>query len=736
MITWKHTLNDVEIDEPIGFDGISLGPVRDDNYHGIGFEATDSGLTFTGNGYDILYAANEITGLKSNVIYAASSMCEGDTEFTNVLSGRVNFGTLKKSCGTSCQITASVESQSCEVVLNSRFDQNVDVDANTGIDTTTALNHYGEMGNRITLPAVKILAIDEAHNSADNSEVISDQPDWVITESGDTGDGHIAPRLDTNSSAALGAFNPISFTEAFQGGALNRPGTNFPITVDTTTLLGGLTCTFGDSTISFRVKGSADIVAPGQSAVALAIQVYKLPKGGDPASFDWVRLYNNEFNGGSTDVELIQPHVDFDVSGSVTTSVVQGDMFTFSIYYRSTRFGEIDKYTLTLDSETFFKMEAPTLCEDSDTQYYMIHETLSHVTEEITNGCLRVKSAYYGRLDSQPYEFPVDGCGGMRMVTSGLKIRNAANPTFFTSLKALIDGLKAIDNIGFDVYGNDMRVEDVAFFYRDKEIMRCPAVASVSISVDEGSHYAKITSGYKTWKVEKVNGLDEYNSEREFKTSLDTISTELNIQSELVAGSYPIEITRQQSFAATGAADTSYDNEVFIICLRRAMYPYSSYEVERGIITGPANMYSPETVYNWRIRPIANMMRWYKTIASSYRDFKSTVNKIFFSSGTGNIQAQGMTTDPACRPEIFSTIENQDLFFTQITDFKPLWINETVTYSYPMSLKEYQTIKTDPYGYISFQCGTGAWFKGYIKQIQYQPVAGMAAITLKRKYEG
>jgi len=201
-----------------------------------------------------------------------------------------------------------------------------------------------------------------------------------------------------------------------------------------------------------------------------------------------------------------------------------------------------------------------------------------------------------------------------------------------------------------------------------------------------------------------------------------------------VTGSYPIEITRQQSFADSGGADTAYDDNVFLICVRKPDYPYSGLEVEVGNVDSPANIYSPSTVYNWRIRPVANMLRWFKSIASTYRNILDTANQLFFSSGTGNILARGMMADAFCRPEKQVTQENQSIFFTQTDDFAPIWINETITFSYPLSLADYNKIKANPYGYISVQCGEGQWLKGFIKQVNYQPANGNGQFTLKRKY--
>src|SRR6187551_461294 len=105
--------------------------------------------------------------------------------------------------------------------------------------------------------------------------------------------------------------------------------------------------------------------------------------------------------------------------------------------------------------------------------------------------------------------------------------------------------------------------------------------------------------------------------------------------------------------------------------------------VEQGNVTNPANIFSPSTIYNYRISPIRNLMRWYKSIAPSYVNISDSSNKLFFSSGTGNLIAYGKMTDPACRLESMELQENQNLFVTQFADqveATPLWKNESFTY--------------------------------------------------------
>jgi hypothetical protein len=412
-----------------------------------------------------------------------------------------------------------------------------------------------------------------------------------------------------------------------------------------------------------------------------------------------------------------------------------GDQFFFGIYLRNfTGFPEVTSLTILQDEETYFKVTANGVCPPTDATVSMIHETASHITEAITDYCLTVKSDYYGRVDSEPYASAEDGCGGLRVLTSGLRLRNAETPKHFLSLKDLFDSLNGIDNIGMSVEGSEVRIEPVEYFYQNVQILSTPLIPEADAEVQEEMAYSKVIVGYKKWETENVNGLDEFNSNKEFRTTLKSIDNTLDVTSNFIAGGYPIEHTRQQTFALTGAADTKYDNDTFIICVERGAYEY---QVEQGNIENGANMYSPATAYNWRIRPMYNLMRWWKSIAQSYVNLFNTASKFFFSAGTGNLLATGnMSAYYSCRVDAGTKPENGDLGGADmLVGQDPIWKPETVTYKYPLSLKEYNLVKANPYGFINYQCGNGDFEKGYIVNLLYRVSKGEAEITLKLKWE-
>jgi hypothetical protein len=164
-------------------------------------------------------------------------------------------------------------------------------------------------------------------------------------------------------------------------------------------------------------------------------------------------------------------------------------------------------------------------------------------------------------------------------------------------------------------------------------------------------------------------------------------------------------------------------------------YAYGLMAVEMNAIDDAVNIHTPESVFNYQISPVRNLMRWFRTMAASYPNINDSDNKLSFNAGTGNLQATGMYRGrDECREEALPIKESQDITpqnFQDVNKCTPLWSNETFSFEYPMSVAEYNNIKANPYGYVSFQCGDGDFERGWIKDIKYRPVDGKATIVLR-----
>lgn len=727
---FEFELDDLIIDQPIGVADIVLNMKRDDNWHGIFFEASTSDLGFYGEGAEYLRTKKETEGLRSDVTFRIKQACGIYDEMETIFEGKLDFRKYSASCGVSCLVTMPVEQTGCVMTLRNRYDQKVDMDSNMAFNKTTAIQQYDKMNFDMEVPAKELEASVDGSVGDDGYTVTANlsapTPAYTL---------YIRPTYLSERDASIQTSSLLAISE-WQTTAL---AADLPITPQ---LLyeDNIDCFSGIFEYSIRKKGSYNIDGEGVLE-SIKLKLFTWDATGDIFD-DHVLIGESTIFSGAT---TIPTSGLFDVSISGTVSLAQGvGVYGVLEFIVDGVLGQIGDYTVVFDKETLFTLSAPKICPDTRANVYMVNEALSHSAEAITDGCLKVKSDYYGRTDSEPYASEEDGCGSLRILTSGLKIRRAEPAAFFASMKDLFDGLKPIDNIGMGIEDNPnmpnaqwLRVESVEYFYQDEEVLFLPAVPNATTSVQEQLHYSVIKTGYKKWEVEGINGLNEFNSNREYRTSLSSVSNPIDLTSVLVAGGYAWEVTRQQSFASTGQADTKFDNETFIACVERNAY---GFHIEQGNIDNPENIFSPTTAYNWRIRPLSNLMRWFKSIANSYPNLVDTINKLFFSSGTGNYIAKGEIGGayPECKLENGPKAENKDLHITDFlntADATPLWKPEYMPFKYPLSVKDYNKLKAKPYGYITAECSPGVYTKGYVKEVKYSLLKGSADFVLKLKWE-
>jgi len=721
----------LQIEEPQGFSDIVLLMKRDDNWHGIFFEASTSDLTFFGEAAEYLREKKRTQGLRSEVTFRARQACGVYDELETIFEGKLDFRKFTETCGTICGVTMPVEQTGCIMTLRNRYDQKVDMDSAVAFNKTTAIERYAGLNFEMEIAAKELEAAVDG-SVANEGDIISFDVTTPATEVNTL----IRPTYgnERSNSILTGQLIPVSSWET-DGFAAEDSAISPQLLYED-----NIECFDGNFEYSIRMKGNLSIT--GGSGTLDNLNLLLITWDGVGNIFDDHTVISSTSLATSVSFPIDQ---DFDstISGVITLSEGIG-LYALIETRTRTPLGANRNYVVTFDKETLFTLSAPKLCPATRSNVYLVNEALSHAIEAVTDGCMKVKSDYYGRTDSEPYASDEDGCGSLRVLTSGLKIRRAENAAFFASPKDLFDGLKPIDNIGMGIEDNEeqpgaqwVRIEPVEYFYRNEEILSCPAVPEARVILQEQQHYSVIKTGYKKWEVENINGLNEFNSNREYRTSLNSVNNTLDITSAFIAGGYPWEITRQQSFSETGKADTKFDNDTFIACVERDAY---GYHIEQDNIEDAENIFSPETAYNWRIRPLSNLMRWFKSIANSYTNLVDTTNKLFFSSGTGNYLASGELAGSyaECKLENTQKAENRDLYrsdFANPTEATPLWKPEYLTFKYPLSAKGYKAIKSNPYGYVNAQCGNGNYVKGFIQEIRYSLNKGSADFVLKLKWE-
>lgn len=755
---WRFTLNpdtdNYPISEPIGWDKIKFSLKRDKTWHGVFFEYSlplefyNDPQDVSKSAYTFLRDKYEALGVEGDVILKVELACDDTDNYTEEGQWKLNFTSYKEIRDVACTVEMNLEPESTLMTFRNRYDQKVNLDSLSSFDGEM-LTAYDGIGFTITLQAKGVPVTSDEQISGISGYVDYSVVDTVLAGIGTSDQEAIAYiQFGFNSfpvdevtnrndipSASFGVVTSIqpNWTIQIPGNyTLTFQSFLFTVTAFADTDLDNTACgvinTYDDLSVELWVDvdgtatliasdtltgclGAGDFITINASSLTHAFTVPDpVPIGGYP-----VKIYVRVEASGTWDRAVL---TDKDISWSVN-------------YNQTTR-------NLILTGTEYWP--------DSTTKSYLINETGSRILEAVTNNQYRMLSDYYGRTDSEPYNAPsgIDGIGAKRILTNGLMIREWPTAMLTLSFKQFFEGLNAIDNIGIGIEVDAsrdgyklVRVEPMEYFYDDTVVVTLSKIPSVTIEVVVDEHYSQMEIGYQRWEAEEYTGLDEFNTKRTYRTNLTTVRNMLSKLSEFIASGYAIEFTRRHEITSyQQREDWRFDNDTFIICVVREG---DGYAVEIGnIAPGELNIEDAPTVYNFRLSPARNALRWLKTALNSYRDPIAADSTVIFTEGTGNYLAEGLMTGENVL-EANALSESETLYFDLLADpaQRPVYVPEEWSFEFPMSLTQYTALKAAPTGTIQGMFGQEAAFRDFfVRSIDYTPNQGMASFTLlpKRTY--
>jgi hypothetical protein len=323
-------------------------------------------------------------------------------------------------------------------------------------------------------------------------------------------------------------------------------------------------------------------------------------------------------------------------------------------------------------------------------------------------------------------------CLNRYSITKGSFIRNVTQPSvpnLFVNFEMLFEECRKIFNIGwgFDNNETELILGRTDIFYKSNVVVDVGLVDKAIFTTAQDLIYGTINVGYNKWEAEEFNGLDEMNTERQYRRNIDSNPSELDLMADIISAGYTIEVTRRKNQAETGTSDWRYDDDLFIINTYidddLVLYAY------RGVDNGAANIYSPATRMNYALTPVRNLMRWFKSIAAATPTVAN--EELIFTSGTGNYIAEGQMT-VYCPIEGEVIAENETIDSTKFSDdyyITPIWKTEYVTFTAPFSMANFEDVKVNPYGAIRFRC-SDTYYTGNIVEINHDPNEGLAVFKL------
>ncbi len=754
---WKFILYNPSIgsltldDEPIGWAGVIFNLKRNMQWHGIFFEYAIN-LQFYGKGYLYIRKIYEDQGVDAQISISIQMKCSDTDSFSSFFEGKLVVPKCLFDCKDDCIVSVPIEQAGCLMKFKNRLDQAVDLNANADFDGN-GLTSYGKLPFDLTLLPKAIVL--RSITPSDNENIPGGYyygADQTIAHGSGTQTVTNWDYLGISLKPYLP--NDLAFNETSPAWAPSVPSIN---TVDTAVYTGTYKFSIKINRVTFRLRiySGAGLVS-GTAYYNCSLGLYV-----NNSLVASVAVLGNTY-----DDALCGSYVTLDVSNIIlnhTQHINAGD--DIKIAFRTEEGAEFHRdllsdggvqfaylftgtspvYQALVDSQ--IDVRATILTAPTNTKAYAINESLSRIVEAVTNDCMRVKSDYFGRTDSEPYTSGADGCGSLEVITKGLLIRQFTS-NMPVSFNDIYNALNAIHNIGMGlepdtVRGGDsqwVRVEPMEYFYDSSTIIfTADNVPDIKKQVMPDMYFSSFDFGYEKWETENSMGLDEICTKRSYRSTLSEVQKSVTQVCKFIASGYSIEVTRNKEFVKDSTVDWRLDNDIFIICVRRQsgnlVVEQGQDCADMGTIT---DIIEPTTIYNYRISPIRNFLRWIKAYMADY--FFNTADasaKFIFTKGEGNFIEKGKLVN-GCILETAEIRESDDISlasFANASDAQPIYRFETDEFDYPLSVDELATIKVNPRGLIQYRkISTDPWSYGYIMNIQYKPNDGVATFTLLPKY--
>jgi hypothetical protein len=444
-------------------------------------------------------------------------------------------------------------------------------------------------------------------------------------------------------------------------------------------------------------------------------------------------------NDGTTDTQVIEQNYDTQITLQPGEKLfLWYQIATFTREFNACG-DDADGYSalMRLDTASFINIRAETLAANTPAKVWLIHEAFAKIAEVITGVKDCFRSNFFGAGNSQPHQYDTTGCQRYLSVTNGLNIRNIkqSDGTYYPLNLSFSQLYKILDSVfcmgmRFEYDQSDakwyVRVEPRPYFYSSRTFLTLDNVSDIEIKADITNYHNEFEVGYQKWQLNngQTNGLDEFNTKRNYSILNKNANSKLIALSGAIAGGYPIEFTRRQQYVIDTTKDFETDNDIFLICLNRIKvdtYEPGTISEANELFTNVSNLISPSTSYNLRISPIRNMYRWLRWLKASLP--KNEFQKIRFTNGEGNYLMtsthEGGWCEPLCEmDEHGDFVEDSNCFSSSE---RQLISPEAIGFEYPCDFPTFTLILAHANEAIRVNCSDDVFYKGYIDSFQFKP---------------
>lgn len=686
----KHYLNNIEIDEPIGFDNLKMTMKRGE-YHGMSAEVSELSLEFYGAAADIVRTAYH-TDLDTEVAYTVTA--DGEEMYHGVL----DLSTYEEQRSAYCSVSCKVGEVGVKTTFNNRAETEVDLNGTKTIDGKTLAHSYP--WEKLTIPQ-RLIQYVNFIKEVEQYQYDGELPDefrWAF----------IDLVYDTQSINEFGSIAEKWFQSSKVGESKFGSGQDQNKTPNIANTFTSYYTPADSEDMDYDDNSYIHINLQLKGNIVFDTTVFANTGSGTANLYIYPKLVLN----GSIDISKGQYIIvnnsnysqqqQFSINIDEYIQVGQLNSLLFGLFVKNNNFqyttggfqylNNPAPFHIIIDSDSSLKMELKSnRSKEISADTMFVHEALNKITETISENNLTVKSELYSRFDSllNPHIATTEnlyqyghyfGESALKVITNGYKIRGLYTTAdkernMPMSFKGIIEALDAIDCIGWGFINEDnetvVRVERWDWFYKTGEpILRITNPTEIKTTIDTSLIISELTIGYKKYTTnENISSIDSVMSERTFTTSTKAVNQSTNKLCEFIADNYAIELTRRAALKSNPDDEFKYDENTFVFSVFWTMKQEGNYygigsDENAGDVAGGGIGTSEN--YNMKISPARNAYHWINRLfcIAGLKPFSCT-------SGTINYRAQ-INTVPTIllgdEERIFSTPDkmNEIAPYTQI----------------------------------------------------------------------
>jgi hypothetical protein len=733
MAGWKFFINNIQVDEPIGWDGIEFNAIRLES-HGID-QPFSTEITWSGtpsrfaNGAKILKDFFD-SGFINDVIpfrITSDQVIDGNTYDFNGLINMALYSE-KNTCDTQgWEITVGILENDFKEVFMARQDTEVDLLTLKDLDQNV-IPALGFTDVRLHSQQLYLQGFGKQFEQRSLSFGTPFEPVFPIFYSNSDFKNQFGSTFDTN------------------GSYVNNTNVIF---VNNGT---------GTRTILFSGRAIASIKNkhPSNSYKAYVTLSQYNASGGATGIF--TTIFATPFIGPGSTYNLDHVFTQVPIS-------IQEDFRL--VYFIALDFNPVGGWDVVFPNTNTLTVEEFSQVNASTCKGLYIFDFLKRLLLIITGNSNALVSDYFSVTNQ--------GLMWNNLITTGLYIRNGqlldqANPQIQTSYSQFFEDLNRIFNLGWGFEYNEslsiwqIRVEPMEYFY--DETVLIGNFEKVS-NITQNANVQDLVNSFKLgftdqWKNIAVSGIFEPHTYRGYSTPNRSRSADtkvLDLRSGILGAGYAIEFSRRLQYLRddSGSSDRPNDYNLFIIWLNRDVWEFNQYinpiagtgyqlpEETGTVIFQPGTVSagsdlagftnSPiKEIYNILHTPVRIAARWWKYLGMNTYGLPTSKASLFFESGEYYTTLESSIFNyffPTANQEITGTVaENTNISEAILQTglnkylFKPI----TLDFSFPQNLCSFIEMANIGTGFIRVTSG-GFEFFGFLESATNKPVDPNSGIT-------